>query len=130
MIFVNEVGQWVYGYLAIAATIVLVFYILWYRSFKNSGYVFTCGSLLLYLLFQGVSIAVGLFFYGVVDGNIDLILTVFILLPIVIVTFSSFFGVWYSNDFHAYEKGFAESKKFNPEELETYNKQSCFGKLK
>ena len=31
VVFVDEVGQWVYGYFAIASTIVLVFYILWYR---------------------------------------------------------------------------------------------------
>ena len=63
VVFYNEVGQWIYGYLAIAASIVFVFFILWYRSFKNSGYVFTCASLLLALLLEVISCAVGFFFY-------------------------------------------------------------------
>ena len=105
MIFYNnsDVGQWVYGYFAISASIVLVFYILWYRAFKNSGYVFTCGALFLYLLFQCVSIGVGVFFYEEVGGNNDLIMTSFVLIPIIVVTFSAFFGIWVSNDFNGYE---------------------------
>lgn len=67
VVFKNDVGQWIYGYLAISVSIVMVFYILWYRAFKNSGYIFTCGALILYLLLQAVSIGVGLFFWNAVD---------------------------------------------------------------
>ena len=106
MTFHNEVGQWIYGYLSIAASIVIVFYILWYRSFKNSGYTFTCTALLLYLLFQAISVAVGVFFYDQVDNDVDLILTSFVLVPIIVVSFSAFFGVWVSNDFNGYEHSY------------------------
>ena len=63
VVFYNEVGQWVYGYLALAASIVIIFYIIWYRAFKNSGYIFTCGALLLYLLLQTISVGIGVFTY-------------------------------------------------------------------
>ena len=130
VVFVDEVGQWVYGYLAIASTIVLVFYILWYRTFKNSRYVFTCSALLLYILFQAVSIGIGFFFHEVVGGDIDLILTTFVLLPIVLVSFSAFFGIWVSNEFHGYEMDYLQGKNFKPEEIDAYNKLGCWGKLK
>lgn len=126
----SEVGQWVYGYLAIAASIVLVFYILWYRAFKNSNYVFTCGGLFLYILFQGVSIGVGVFFYEEVGGNNDLIITSFVLIPVIVVTFSAFFGIWVSNDFNGYELDYLQGKNFKPEEIEAYNKLNCFAKMK
>ena len=119
-----------YGYLAIAVTIVLAFYILWFRAFKNSGYVFTCSSLLLYVLFQGVSFAVGVFFYEVVGGTNKLILTSFVLLPMIVVTFSAFFGIWVSNDFNGYESDYLQGKNFKPEEIEAYNKLGCWAKVK
>ena len=110
--------------------IVIVFYILWYRSFKNSGYVFTCSSLLLYLLLQTVSVVVGMFFWQSVDYEIDIIITSFVILPIVLVTFSAFFGIWLSNDFNGYEHNFLQGKAFKPEEIEAYNKLGCWEKLK
>ena len=130
VIFDNEVGQWVYGYLAIAASIVLVFYILWYRAFKNSGYVFSCATLLLYVLFQLVSVAVGIFFYETIGGTNKLIVTSFVLLPIVVVSFSAFFGIWVSNDFNGYETAYLQGKNFKPEEIEAYHKLGCWEKLK
>ena len=130
MIFVNEVGQWIYGYFAIAASIVLVFYILWYRAFKNSGYIFTCGALLLYLLFQCISVAVGVFFHENVDNDVDLITTSFTLIPIIVVSFSSFFGIWVSNEFNGYEMDYIQGKNFRPEEIEAYNALSWDAKLK
>ena len=92
--------------MSIAVSIVIVFYILWYRSFKNSKYTFTCSALLLYILFQAISTAIGIFFYEEVDNEVDLILTGFILLPIIVVSFSSFFGIWVSNDFNGYEHSY------------------------
>ena len=130
MVFVNEVGQWVYGYLAIAASIVIVFYILWYRSFKNAEYKFTCPAFLLYLLFQAVSVGVGIFFYEEVEGDIDLILTSFSILPIVVVSFSAFFGIWLSNDFNGYEMDYLQGKNFKPEEVEAYNQLGWWGQTK
>lgn len=130
VVFVNEVGQWVYGYFAIAASIVLVFYILWYRTFKNSRYVFTCTAFLLYILFQAVSVGIGFFFYETVGGEIDLILTLFVLVPVILVSFSAFFGIWVSNDFHGYEHDYLQGKNFKPEEIDAYNKLGCWEKLK
>ena len=107
--FHNEVGQWVYGYLAIAVSIVLVFYILWYRTFKNAGYAMSCKSVLLYVLLQTVSVVIGLFFYNRVENEVDLIMTSFALLPLVAVSFSAFFGIWVNNDFNGYEADFVKS---------------------
>jgi len=111
--------------LAIAAGIVLVFFILWYRSFKNSKYIFTCTSLLLALLLEIISVAIGFFFYNSVEGEIDIILTSFTLLPIVAVSFCAFFGVWLSNDFHGYELDYLTGRNFSPVEIEAYNKLSA-----
>ena len=127
--FHNEVGQWVYGYLAIAVSIVLIFYILWYRSFKSAGYAITWRNMLLYILLQGVSIVIGLFFYNKVENEVDLILTSFVLLPLVAVSFSAFFGIWVANDFNGYEDAYVKSQNFNPAEVEEYNKMGCYDKL-
>ena len=75
----------------------------------------------LYILLQAVSVGVGVFFYEEVGGNNDLILTSFVLLPIIVVTFSAFFGIWVSNDFNGYEMDYLQSKNFKPEEIEAYN---------
>ena len=108
----------------------LVFYILWYRAFKNGGYRFTCSTLLLYMLFQAIAVAVGVFLYEMVGDDVELIMTSFVILPIVVVSFSSFFGIWVSNDFNGYEKDFLQGKAFRPDQIEAYNKLSCFGKMK
>jgi len=84
----------------------LVFFILWYRSFKNSGYIFNCGGFFLLLLFWAVSIGAGVFFYEAIDEEVEIVLPSFVILPAVAVSFSAFFGVWYSNDFHGYESAF------------------------
>ena len=129
MVFYNDVGQWVYGYLAIATTIVLVFYILWYRAFKNSGYIFNCAGFFLLILFWIISIAIGVFFYEALDEEFDLILSSFVVLPVVAVSFSAFFGIWLSNDFHGYESDFIQGRNFKLEEIEAYNKLSWWGKI-
>jgi len=102
VVFHNEVGQWTYGYLAISFCIVLVFFILWLRHFKNSGYIFTCTSLLLYLLMQLISVGVGYFTYYVLDEGVDIVITSFVILPITACSFGAFYGIWASNDFSGY----------------------------
>ena len=77
-----------------------------------------------------ISIGIGYFFYETIGGNIDLILTTFVLLPIVLVSFSAFFGIWVSNEFHGYEMDYLQGKNFKPEEIEAYNNLGCWGKLK
>ena len=47
--------------------------------------------------------AVGFFFYKRIDLDINIILTSFVFLPIIIVSFSSFYGIWVSNDYNGYE---------------------------
>lgn len=83
----------------------------------------------LYILLQAVSVGVGVFFYEEVGGNNDLILTSFVLLPIIVVTFSAFFGIWVSNDFNGYEIDYLQSKNFKPEEIEAYNELGWFSKM-
>jgi len=73
---------------------------------------------------------VGIFFYEEVGGNNDLIITSFILIPIIVVTFSAFFGIWVSNDFNGYELDYLQGKNFKPEEIEAYNKLNCCAKMK
>jgi len=60
----------------------------------------------------GVSAGVGVFFYKVVGGKINLILTSFIMLPVIALSFCAFFGVWVSNDFHGYEHDFLQGRNF------------------
>ena len=64
------------------------------------------------------------------DGKLDLILTSFVMLPVVAVTFCAFFGIWVSNEFHGYELDYLQGKKFKPEEIEAYNKLSGWQKVK
>jgi len=130
IIFYNLVGQWIIGYLAIAVSIVIVFYILWYRSFKNSSYVFSCGTLLLYLLFQAVSVGIGYLFFFLVDHSINLVITSFVVLPVTAVSFSAFFGIWVSNDFNGYELSYLQGRELKPEQIEAYSKMSCLAKLR
>ena len=108
----------------------LVFFILWLRHFKNSGYIFTCGSLLLYILFQAVSIGVGYLTYHNVDYEVDLVMTSFVILPITACSYAAFMGIWISNDFSGYEHDYLQGKNFSPAEIEAYNKLGCCDKLK
>ena len=84
----------------------------------------------MHLLFQVVSVAVGIFFYEIVDGTNKLIMTSFVLLPIVVVTFSAFFGIWVSNDFNGYESDYLQGENLKPEEIDAYNKLGCWEKIK
>ena len=56
-------------------------------------------------MFQTASIDLGIIFYylcGVLQ--IKLILTTFILVPLIVASFTAFYGIWQENDYNAYEK--------------------------
>ena len=46
------------------------------------------------------------------------------------VSFSAFFGIWVSNEFHAYEMDYLQGKNFKPEEIDAYNKLGSWEKIK
>ena len=79
---------------------------------------------------QAVSVGVGYVTYMVVDYEVDLIMTSFVILPITACSFGAFFGIWVSNDFSGYELDYLQGKNFKPEEIEAYNKLGCCDKLK
>ena len=52
---------------------------------------------------EAFSIGLGVLFYVLTSAyNIKLILTTFVLMPIIVVSFSAFYGVWKENDYQAY----------------------------
>lgn len=89
-----------------------------------------CSSLILAIVFETISVLIGIFFYASVDSSYDIILTSFTLLPIIAVSFTAFFGIWVSNDFNGYEYGFVKGRNMKPEEIEAYSNLSSWDKMK
>ena len=83
--------------------------------------------ILLYIVLQGVSVALGWDYYNrTKDLDIDLILTTFICVPTIAVSFSAFYGIWVSNDYSAYEYSYTKAKNFKIEEIAAFNKLSSW----
>ena len=73
---------------------------------------------------QVVSCFLGYFFYKIADIKINLILTTFVLLPIVAITFAAAFGIWASNDYKGYSKRVWDRPGVSPEEQRKLKKAS------
>ena len=55
-------------------------------------------------IIEGISIALGFVFYGLLVVRVHLIWTSFAIIPAVVGTFLLFLGIWISNDYFVYEK--------------------------
>lgn len=87
-------------------------FIIWRQAFENDKYRLTVLNLSLYGVLQSVSIILGFVVYKLNDRNpIKLILTTFTLVPVILVSFAAFFGIWSDNDYNVYEKP-AGTKRF------------------
>ncbi len=56
------------------------------------------------IIIEGISIALGFVFYGLLVVRVHLIWTSFAIIPAVVGTFLLFLGIWISNDYFVYEK--------------------------
>ncbi len=55
-------------------------------------------------IIEGISIALGFVFYGLLVVRVHLIWTSFAIIPAIVGTFLLFLGIWISNDYFVYEK--------------------------
>ena len=78
-------------------------YIIWFRAFKFMNYELRWPVLVLWLVLQVASVGVGVFYYFINEHNNNLILTTFIAGPLILVTFTAFYGLWVANDYSLYQ---------------------------
>ena len=130
----NEFGQETYGRFSIFISIVGGLYILWYRTFSLSKYELGWRPNVIYIFLQLVSIGMGYAYWKLQisdnDKKINLILTTFIACPMILITYSAFYGIWVSNDYSCYEHSFVQSQDFNPKQIKEYNAKSTTDKLR
>ena len=113
----NTVPQETYGLLSICFAIVGGLYILWQRAFKLSQYQLTHSVNAVYIIMQVVSVVLGYFYFKLNPVPINVILTTFTVCPMILITYSAFYGIWVSNDFSCYESSFVQSQDFNPKQI-------------
>jgi hypothetical protein len=78
---------------------------MWRQAFELDKNRFTIFNVVIYLLLQASSVGLGIIFYYLIGAlKIKLILTTTILVPIIAVTFTAFYGIWQDNDYNMYEK--------------------------
>lgn len=92
------------GVFAICIAVVLMMFIIWRQAFEMAHFRISFLNTIIYIVLQAASIGLGVLFYWLVGGlKIDLILTTFILVPIIVVSFMAFYGIWQDNDYCVYE---------------------------
>ncbi len=84
------------------------------QAFENDNFRFTLINGIIAGVLEAVSIGLGILFFVLTRSyKIKLILTTFALIPVIVVSFSSFYLVWKENDYQAYEKSFEQTQNFN-----------------
>lgn len=101
--FENSFGQWTIALFALIFAILVGLLYAWFRYFQASGYDVNRKLLIGLLIIEGVSIALGFVFFGLLEVKVHLIWTSFVILPIVVSTYLLFLGHWFSNDYFVYE---------------------------
>jgi hypothetical protein len=76
------------------------------------------------VIIEGVSIALGFVFYGLIDVKVHLIWTSFAILPAVAASFLLFYGNWKSNDYFFYENGGKKPEEKNVNAIEPVSNMS------
>lgn len=103
-----------WGAFSIFLAFIIIVYIVWLQAFENDNFRFTVINGIIFGVLEAVSVGLGILFYVLTRSyNIKLILTTFLLMPFIAVSFSAFYLVWKENDYQAYEKSFEQSQNFN-----------------
>ena len=82
------------------------------------------------MVLQLTSVGLGYAYYKLSPVTINLILTTFIVCPMILITYAAFYGIWVSNDYSCYEHSFVQSRDFNPKQIQAYNAKSTTDKLR
>jgi len=102
--FQNNFGQWVIALFSLIFSVLFGLFFAWFRYFQVSNYRLTPKLYISLGIIEGVSIALGFVFYGLLNVRVHLIWTSFAILPAVVGTFLLFLGNWISNDYFIYEQ--------------------------
>lgn len=83
-------------------------FIIWRQAFENDKHKLTLLNGVIYIVLQAASIGLGIVFYWLTASlsslNVKLALVTFILMPVIAVSFTAFYGIWQDNDYNFYEE--------------------------
>lgn len=103
----SAMGQEVWGGIAICLSVVITLFIIWMQAFQNDRYKPTLTNIIIYAVLQTASIGLGFVLYWLTtvlsSVNVNLSLVTFILMPVIVVSYTAFYGIWKSNDYRVYE---------------------------
>ncbi|TNV87378.1 hypothetical protein FGO68_gene13525 [Halteria grandinella] len=102
--FENTFHQWVIALFSLMFGLLLGLIYSWFRYFQSKNYQSDFKLYLSFIVIEGVSIALGFVFFGLLEVKVHLIWTSFAILPAVLGSFLLFIGHWISNDYFFYEK--------------------------
>ena len=85
----------------------IALFVIWRQAFENDKYKLTIMNVIIYAVLQGASVGLGIVFYWLTSTlselNVKLALVTFILMPVIVVSFTAFYGIWQENDYNVYE---------------------------
>lgn len=101
--FENTFHQWVIALFSLMLGVLCGLFYCWFRYFQSKKYTADFKLMISFIVIEGVSIALGFVFFGLLNVRVHLIWTSFVILPAVLGTFLLFIGHWISNDYFFYD---------------------------
>ena len=90
--------------LSVLFSIVTSLFYSWFVYYRENKYKLNLKLYIGIAVIEIVSIILGIIFFGAIEVKIHIIWTSFIILPLVVMSYMIFIGIWISNDYRIYEK--------------------------